>query len=138
MKRKEEDYVKLDSLEIASGVVTSDLVGKLDILLKESLSLSVNCAKSSVLKHIDEVSFTSLMHCISSKGRKLEVGVNCFHDLSDLSDEWRLLGESLLLILLVSLDLHDGSGARSVSSVLLALCLDFLGLGCLSLHAFAL
>ena len=129
--------MKIIRLEIGSSFISSNLEGKLNVLLEECLSLGVNCAQIGVLEHVDEVRLHSLVNSVSCSGSESEVRVEGSDLVSDSSDERSLLSESLILVLLVLLDLSDRHCAWSVSVGLLVAS-SSLCIACFAFHALEL
>ena len=97
---------------------SSDSSGELDVLGHDGDSLGVDGAQVGILKKADEVSFRSFLESHDGGRLESEVGFEVLGDFSDESLEGQLSDEKLGRFL-VSSDLSEGDGSRSVSVWLL-------------------
>ena len=100
------------------GSFSSDSSGELDVLWHDGDSLGVDGAQVGVFEETNEVSLRGFLEGHDGGGLESEIGLEVLGDFSDESLEGQLSDQKLGRFL-VSSDLSESDGARSVSVGLL-------------------
>ena len=98
--------------------LAADSLGKLDILLHDSNTVSVDGAKVGVLEETDEVSFGGFLKGSDGAGLESEVTTETGGDFSNEPLEWELPDEEICGLLVLP-DFSEGDGTWAESVLLL-------------------
>ena len=96
----------------------ADSLGKLDILLHDSNTVSVDSAKVGILEETDEVGFGGFLEGSDGAGLEPEVTTETGGDFSDKPLEWKLPDEEICALLVLP-DFSEGDGTWAESVLLL-------------------
>ena len=98
--------------------LAADSLGKLDIPLHDSNSVSVDSAKVGILEETDEVSFRGFLEGSDSAGLEPEIATESGGDFPNEPLEWELPDEEICGLLVLP-DFSEGDGTWAESVLLL-------------------